>query len=363
MKANKLLKTLAASTMSLALLAGVAVMPAMAAPVTGDGTVENKLTKISVSDVINTDGKTYAPNTELTISVTEGEGGTFADKEGSTATALAGVDGGLTGTTITFTTDEEAGPKTSYTQTGDLVVNDGVFETAGIYHYVVTQTEPENKIEGMTYSEETYDVYLYVMNTTDLSDLYVGYAVSVKRGETAQKADLVFTNNYDQGNTALHDLVLYKLVTGDAANMKDKFQFTVKIDGDAGEKYYVERGTYDNNTFTSNGTTMTLVSGESATIELGNKDALKVYSLDGTESYTIEEIGDNSNGYTLKINDVADNDGVTTGTISADATVKYENTKNASTPTGVILNVAPYALMVVIAVAGVAVFMRKRVED
>lgn len=361
MKANKLLKTLAASTMSLALLAGVTAMPAMAAGVTGDGTVENKLTKISVTDVINTDGKTYAPNTELTIAVAEGEGGTFADKEGSTATALAGVEGGLTGATITFTTNTEAGPQPSYTQTADLAVDDGVFETAGIYHYVVTQTA--GNIEGMTYSEETYDVYLYVMNTADLSDLYVGYAVSVKQGGAAQKADLVFTNDYDQGNTALHDLVLYKLVTGDAANMKDKFQFTVKIDGDTGEKYYVERGTYDNNTFTSNGTTMTLVSGESATVELGNKDAIKVYSLDETESYTIEEIGDNSNGYTLEINDVADDDGITEGTLTADATVKYENTKTASTPTGIVMNIAPYALMVVIAVAGVAVFMRKRVED
>ena len=67
----------------------------------------------------------------------------------------------------------------------------------------------------------------------------------------------------------------------------------------------------------------------------------------------------------LKINDAdqKDEDGQTNGTISADATVKYENSKNATTPTGVIMNVAPYALMVVIAVAGVAVFMRKRVED
>ena len=67
-------------------------------------------------------------------------------------------------------------------------MDDSVFSAAGIYHYVVTQTA--GSYEGITYSTETYDVYLYVMNNTDLTDRYVGYVVSVKQGETAAKADL-----------------------------------------------------------------------------------------------------------------------------------------------------------------------------
>ena len=45
-------------------------------------------------------------------------------------------------------------------------------------------TQTAGTYEGITYSTETYDVYLYVMNNADLSDLYVGYVVSVKQGET-----------------------------------------------------------------------------------------------------------------------------------------------------------------------------------
>lgn len=361
MKANKLLKTLAASAMALALMASVTAVPAMAAGVTGsDGKEAHKVTQITVTDNITTDGYTFAPPTTMNILVEEGKGKSFNDGKND-ITAVAGVESGLTGCEIEFAPSGTA-PQASYTATGYLTVNADVFEATGVYHYEVSQKV--GNYEGLTYDTATYDVYLYVMNNATYTGFYVGYAVCMKQVEgVATKADLVFNNNYDTDNSKLHDLTLYKVISGDAANMKDKFQFTVKIDGDAGEKYYVERGTYDNNTFTSNGTTMTLVSGESATIQLGNKDALKVYSLDGTESYTIEEIGDNSNGYTLKINEKADDDGIINGTVTGETTVKYENNKNASTPTGVILNVAPYALMVVIAVAGVAVFMRKRVED
>ena len=137
----------------------------------------------------------------------------------------------------------------------------------------------------------------------------------------------------------------------------------VQIDGESGEKYYVEYGTYGESGFVKGSETVILTSGAPTEITLGHNGAVKVYGLDDNDTYTITEQNANTNGYTLKINDQADGDGVASGTISADGTVKYENKKDATTPTGVIMNVAPYALMVVIAVAGVAVFMRKRVED
>ena len=43
--------------------------------------------------------------------------------------------------------------------------------------------------------------------------------------------------------------------------------------------------------------------------------------------------------------------------------VAYTNTRNAVSPTGLAMNVAPYALLVVVAAAGCFVFLRKRRED
>ena len=49
-------------------------------------------------------------------------------------------------------------------------------------------------------------------------------------------------------------------------------------------------------------------------------------------------------------------------TLTADY-VEFTNDREASTPTGIVMNVAPYALLVVIAAAGCLVFLRKRDED
>ncbi len=138
----------------------------------------------------------------------------------------------------------------------------------------------------------------------------------------------------------------------------------MKIDGETGEQYYAVYGTYTaESDFTASENSVVLTSGVSSTITLGNNEAIKIYGLDSNDTYTIEEVDDNTNGYTLKINDVADEDGVTTGTISGDSTVKYENNKDASPPTGIIRDVAPYALLVVAAAGACVIFLRKRTAE
>ena len=52
------------------------------------------------------------------------------------------------------------------------------------------------------------------------------------------------------------------------------------------------------------------------------------------------------------------------GKDGADAiNMTFINTRDAVSPTGIVMNVAPYALLVVVAAAGCFVFMRKRRED
>lgn len=359
MKANKLLKTLAASAMSLALLASVTVMPAMAAGVTSSEG-ETSIPGITVTDVVTTDGKTYAPNTTMTINVTEGGGKTFNDGE-KQVTAEAGVSGGLSGTTITFAPDTESAPQASYSMTGTLAVNDGVFSEPGIYHYVVTHGN--NGYEGITYSAETYDVYLYVLNNTAMNDLYVKHAVCVKNGEEDTKAELTFTNNYGAGeNDTTHDVTVTKQVTGNHGNMvSDRFNFDVSVSGADGEVYRV----VVKETASSPEQTLTITSKAAATqVTVKHGGSITIYGLSATDSYTISETNGVELGYTVDNNKTNDQTGTVTGVTTQDGeNYTVTNHKDASTPTGVIMNVAPYALMVVIAVAGVAVFMRKRVED
>lgn len=358
MKANKLLKTLAASAMSLALMASVTVMPAMAANgVTGDGSTETSIEGIIVTDIVKTDGNTYAPNTTMTIAVTEGSAGTFHDGT-DTVSASAGIARGLTGTTITFAPNSGTLSDT-YTQTGTLTVDDSVFTAPGVYHYVVSQTA--GTYEGITYDTTTYDVYLYVKNNTGLTDLYVAYAVSVKNGEV-DKTDIEFVNHYGDNNDTTHDVTVQKVVAGDFGNTTTQgFTFDVSVDGGTGEVYKV----VVKETSADEGTQHTITSDAAAVqYTIKHTGSITIYGLSATDTYTIAETGAEALGYT--VTDSKTDDGIVgtvTGTTTADVSYTVTNTKTAVAPTGIILNIAPYALMVVIAVAGVAVFMRKRVEE
>lgn len=363
MKANKLLKTLAASTMSLALLAGVTVMPAMAAPATGDGT--NPVTSFTITKNLTKESTTMVPNVSFSFTVTPVLN---ASGNRNGIPVSNGIAGGVTVSTTNGTADfipgDALNDATTVSDTVDFAVDGTKFTVPGIYKYTIQETAGD--YDGITYDSNVLDLYVYVQNVGGKPIVAYTELVDPDGGAEGGEAKIDhFDNDYDSAGTALHDLVLYKVVSGNAANMSEKFTFSVKIDGEAGEKYYVEYGTYVNGTFTAkSGQTLILTSGTSnENIQLGNDEAIKIYGLDSDDSYTITEQNANTNGYTLKINDQADNDGITTGTITTDATVKYENKKDATTPTGIIMNVAPYALMVVIALAGVAVFMRKRVED
>lgn len=381
MKANKLMRTLAASAMSVALLAGVTVMPAMADGVTSGTPVSS----IPFTVTITTDGNSYEPDTNLTFSVTKGNAGTVAmptsDGEPQNVTVLEGIDGGVSIAAIDTDPATTGDPSNSYENAGSVTINAQSFQSAapGIYHYVISQTA--GNVEGMKYDASKYDLYLYVQNgATGVDDHYVAYAVVVKQEDGqagTAKTDLAFENKYgtEDGNL-VYDLTVKKVVEGDMGDkVNDTFDFTVTITGTGTNEVY--RIVYTN----KDGEQKTVAtSGQAVTLSgIKHEGVITVYGLSASDSFTVTE-ADNGKGYTIfadksyenggsSANDEADpdiNQGSTIETTTMgerDHAVAFYNVKNASTPTGVIMNVAPYALMVVIALAGVAVFMRKRVED
>ena len=366
---RKNLGRVATTFLATAMLASLTAVPAMAAPVTAASTFEiiKHLTK---------EEKTMTPDVSFTFTVDEATGVSETRNE---VPVSDGVEGGVTVNAQDDSADFKPGDvldnRTDLTDTVKFDVNIDEFELPGVYKYTIT--EDAVTYDGITKDNNVLNLYVYIVNGQN--GLEVAYTELVDpdggEGSTAEapkeaKIDS-FTNDYDSEGTVLHDLTLYKVVSGNAANLSEKFDFTIKIDGDEGEKYYVEIGTYavpeegSEPVFVATpNQTMILSSGTASNVfQLGNNDAIKVYGLDNNDSYTIEEKDDNTNGYKLKINDATDDDGVVTGTISTDSVVKYENAKNASTPTGIAMDIAPYALLVVIAAAGCFVFLRKRNED
>ena len=363
MKANKLMKALAASAMSLALVAGMTAMPAMATEAAGGV----KFTK-TINMAAAADGT--VPSATYSYKVSAGE------EKAATATSPA-IKAGLGTPTIANVvfTPEDAVSNSKVSK--DVTVNfSGItFPTAGIYRYVITETNPT--VAGLETGDANtiyLDVYVtnvagacaityYQMSTSDAAPTYA------QDNNKTPTYTAKFTEDIDTYTT--YTLTVTKNVEGTMADMTQKFSIDVDFTGlSEGTKVKVDGvqtadGASDTGALSVN---KSLGDDESMTITGVPADAVYnvVENIAKTEGYTTTATVQKDAGTATTANvTVAD----TTQTVaqqtmdSANHTVTVINTKNAVNPTGIILNVAPYALMVVIALAGVVVFLRKRVED
>ena len=108
--------------------------------------------------------------------------------------------------------------------------------------------------------------------------------------------------------------------------------------------------------------TFTFTSGTSQTISLKHGETIKITGLTAGDTYTVSE--DPADGYTTtyKIDTGSETPYTTalTDTIYADRTITFINTKNASTPTGVILTFMPYILMILAGFVVASLFLRRK---
>ena len=298
----------------------------------------NPITTIPVTKNVLTDGNTMAPNTTFEFEVAVADAGTFNDGN-KDQVVYKGIAGGLTAETGAAFTPGEKGS----TAEGSLKTDAAVFERPGVYHYTVT--EKANNYEGVTTDTTSYDVYVYVYNRTD--GLYVGNVVSAKNGD---KANLIFNNDYgqDKNKDTTHDVVIKKVITGNQAVESDTFQLVVTVTGTAGEKYKVTLDNAEQNPLTS---------GEKATYTVTNNTEIHIYGLtEGDKVQAVEEA--NTQGYQATYTTGLSEGTLTISSDGSEATVT--NTKNSTSPTGVILNYGPYILMIALAGSMAAFFFFKR---
>lgn len=373
MKLSKTIGRVAATFLATAMLASMSAVSVLAQDEPYTYQTGNTIT---ITKHLTKEANTMVPNVSFSFTVTPAT----IDENGETRNGLpvtAGVSNSVTvdstDNAAVFTPGDSLNTATDVTDTVKFNVNVNSFNQPGIYKYTVT--ENTFTYDGITTDNNVLNLYVYIENNDSeevgAPAFKVAYTelvdpdASTVDGKPQEAKTDSFTNDYDKNGSTLHDLTLYKTISGNAAYMSGEFSFAVTISGEKGEKYYVEIGTYNNGSFIkgteATGTTAILTSGTSGTFTLGQNDAIKIYGLDSNDSYTIKETI--SDRYSVKIDDTDDNDGEATGTISNDKTIHYENIRNTVTPTGIVMDIAPYILLVVAAAAGCFVFLRKRRED
>ena len=296
-------------------------------------------TNLTITKELIKEVNAYAPNTEFQFSIVPGAAGVTEDGMPITAGPEGGVSFAGGNDSVKFTDGVGQG---SMEQTLSLVVNNGSFSAPGIYRYTVS--EVKGNYEGVQYDETTKNFDVYVNSDGDV------YAYTfTDAGAEDGKDDGVFTNKYDE-NTGLGDLKITKEVTGNQGNKSQEFTFTIGVDGADGEQYHVVYG--------SENTVVELNSGETKEIQLSDGETATIYGLSASDVYTVTEADYSSQGYDTTINEQDTN--TVTGTLGDADEIKVVNDKEATTPTGIVTDIAPYVIMVAAAVVLGFAFLRKR---
>lgn len=215
------------------------------------------------------------------------------------------------------------------TKETNLELGDATDLTPGIYRYTLKETP--GTYDGITYdtTEYTLDVWVSLNEEGNKVANLVAY-----KG-TGKVADVTFENRYTTKN-----LTVKKVIAGNAADFNKNFKFTVTVNGAEGETY-------------ATSTDNILLTGVPFTIELGHDEAFEVYGLSPADTYTVTEDFEN---YTQTV------DGATEGSLTENRTVTFTNTLSSDIPTGVIETIAPFAIMIVVALGFAVLYFRRRQE-
>lgn len=291
-------------------------------------------------------GVTLPTGLSYTYTLVPDSSRTYADDE------YLGVADGLTISAASAASEDD-----STTQTTNIEVDASKFTQPGIYYY--TLTENKGDIDGVDYSTTNYTLAVYVDNAKSGSGLVVSGVVAYANGSTTKSSTITFDNTY---NT--QTLTLTKEITGDQADTSQTFEFNITVSGENGQTFHIIQNGQTIRTLTADTDTVTL--------SLGNDDSITIDGLTTNDTWTIQEPSANTDGYTTTItssvaSDKIDNSkGTITGDGAKDDAITYTNNRSTTTPTGFVQAIWPYAVMIGIGAALIALFAhkgRKHSED
>ena len=218
------------------------------------------------------------------------------------------------------------------------------YTSVGIYTYKITETA--GTTAGVTYNTQPLYLKVTVLQADNSDGKVRVAAVHLGTADGSKTAGIV--NTYAAGT-----LDVTKTVTGLLGNRDKDFQFQVVLTKEQGKTMASDIGltvagvAQAMPAWDENGTctlTFTLRHGQTATIS----------NLPYGTAYTVTEADYTADGYTTaKTGD--------TGTIAAaQATATFTNTKDGSIDNGVLLDSAPYVVLLAVAAAGGVMLMRRR---
>lgn len=269
---------------------------------------------------------------------------------------------GVTVSDVTFGNGLSAADGTVISTDGYITV-DTSSATAGVYQYSVTESSTNKTTNGIT-TEGNYQPtrYLIVVVNNDrvVTNAYLFTAddrdVSYKTEGWMASGGV---DNYDLYETV--DVTVEKVITGTYADPTHPFEFTFMVNCENGSKVTIEGA----DKLMKSSFTKFLASGDRAVIQNVPKNATSTLTVtEKNDTYNTYEVTTTNLETNLNRNEmVAGADaGGTTANITDNMTIRFTNNLPDLSPTGLVLRVAPYAI-VVAAGAALVVVSRRRKEN
>ena len=347
------LKKLFAGVVAAAMIATMS-FPAFAARPTPNVGANGLVTITKNYKVVGSEEK-KAPAETFNFTVTPGATVNGAEKtvEKSEATTIPAMAANSDEKTVAFTALTEDRTGTFTVDVANLNIT-----KPGIYYYTVTET-PSNTA-GVDYAADPMIMVITAGYADDGEDSTLSYWVGLHDSKEFNNKNKPFENTYTAGS-----LKVTKKVTGSLGNKDKKFNIDVTFTAPAG-KTVKSTITYVNNgeksiapaAWTLNTTTNQYEA--TVTVELAHKGFVQFNNIPKDVTYIVEEQDYSREEYTATYEDSK------SGTIANDVkSTTITNQRGDDTiDTGVILDNAPYMLMLAVVAAG-AVFMviKKRREE
>ena len=347
------LKKLFAGVVAAAMIATMS-FPAFAARPTPNVGANGLVTITKNYKVVGSEEK-KAPAETFNFTVTPGAtvNGTEKTVEKSEATTIPAMAANSDEKTVEFTALTEDGTGTFTVDVANLNIT-----KPGIYYYTVTET-PSNTA-GVDYAADPMIMVITAGYADDGEDSTLSYWVGLHDSKEFNNKNKPFENTYTAGS-----LKVTKKVTGSLGNKDKKFNIDVTFTAPAG-KTVKSTITYVNNgekaiapaAWTLNTTTNQYEA--TVTVELAHKGFVQFNNIPKDVTYIVEEQDYSSEEYTATYEDSK------SGTIANDVkSTTITNQRGDDTiDTGVILDNAPYMLMLAVVAGGaMTLVIKKRREE
>lgn len=355
-------------------------MPAFAAGTSYDTEIDGTKT-VNFTKYLVMDADANVPNATFTYTITAG---TAVAKTESQQEVLAGVDAEkVTVGTVTFapgdTTKQDENSKVKnynketqkYAEkTATLDFSNCAFTEPGIYRYTLTEnTSTNTAITNDSATTRVVDVYVQDISDDSAKKLKVAGIVLHKDAMDMDSAKSEgFTNKYGTAN-----ITVGNDVSGNQGSHDKYFKYTIEItDATPGTKYTIDLTNADE-TVPNNAATKSEYVGQTnpteVTVDKDGKTTITVYlqdkqeiTINGVSKGTKYNVTVDGEDYTTSKTESRPSE--TSGTIDAtDIDTGYTANREGTIPTGVIMTVAPFAIIALIGVLGAVLILGRRKKN